>query len=129
MSNLTEPMTWLIRNEQDLVDVKNVLQQFSPTFTVTLSPTKATEEQTARMHCAIRCISRQVEWAGRKWNEEEWKRILVAGFFGQRVVPSPVGDSLVVIDVQTRNLSKSQKADFIDQLYAFGSEHGVEWDE
>lgn len=98
-------------------------------ISMTLTPPKATDEQTARMHCAIRCIARQVEWAGRRWNEEEWKRILVAGFFGQRVVPCPLGDSLVVIDVQTRNLSRAQKADFIDQLYAFGAEQGVEFDD
>lgn len=105
------------------------LQAHPLPFSMTLMPPKATEEQTSRMHCAIRCIARQVEWAGRKWSEEEWKRILVAGFFGQSVVPCPFGDSLVVIDVQTRNLSRAQKAEFIDQLYAFGSEHDVEWDD
>lgn len=129
MKHLEESHTRMIRNEHDLDALVDLLRDISTPFTVTLTPPKASDEMTARMHCAIRCIARQLEWGGRKLSEEEWKRLLVAGFFGQRVLPSPYRDTFVVIDQQTRNLSGPQKHDFTESIYAFGTEHGVVFDD
>jgi hypothetical protein len=107
----------------------DVLQDLHLPISITLTPPKASDELTARMHCAIRCIARQMEWAGRKLSEEEWKRLLVAGHFGQRVLPSPYGDTFVVIDQQTRNLSGPQKHDFVESIYEFGARNGVVFDD
>lgn len=129
MKHLEESHTRMIRNEHDVDALVELLREVSTPFTVTLTPPKASDELTARMHCAIRCIARQMEWAGRKLSEEEWKRLLVAGHFGQRVLPSPYADTFVVIDQQTRNLSGPQKHDFVEAIYSFGATHGVIFDD
>lgn len=129
MKHLEESHTRMIRNREALEDLVDLLRETQTPYTVTLTPPKASDELTARMHCAIRCIARQMEWGGRKLSEEEWKRLLVAGYFGQRVLPCPYRDTFVVIDQQTRNLSGPQKHDFVESIYEFGASHGVVFDD
>lgn len=129
MKRLEESHTRMIRNEHDIEALVEVLRDIHLPISITLTPPKASDELTARMHCAIRCIAQQMEWAGRKLSEEEWKRLLVAGHFGQRVLPSPYSDTFVVIDQQTRNLSGPQKHDFVEAIYEFGARNGVVFDD
>lgn len=96
---------------------------------LTITPPKASDELTSRMHCAIRCVAKQVEWHGERLTEEEWKLIFVASVYGQKVVASPNGRGWVVLQKQTRNMSGAQKHDLTEYIYAFGAEHGVEFDE
>lgn len=81
------------------------------------------------MHCAIRCLSRQLEWAGDKLTEEDWKRLIVATMYGQRVVPSLDHSGFVVLDRSTRRMSGATKHDVVEFIYSFGSERGVSFDD
>lgn len=81
------------------------------------------------MHCAIRCVAKQVEWYGERLTEEEWKLIFVASVYGQKVVASPNGRGWVVLQKQTRNMSGAQKHDLTEYIYAFGAEHDVIFDD
>lgn len=81
------------------------------------------------MHCAIRCIAKQVEWDGEKLNEEDWKRLLVGSLAGQRVVRAVDSGGWVVLDKRTSRMSGPQKFDLVEFMYAFGSQHGVIFDD
>lgn len=72
-------------------------------------------------------ISRQVVWAGRRWDQSAWKVIVVGTIFGQEIVPSLNGDSVIVINRATSKMNKVELSDIIEQLFAFGAEHGVRW--
>ena len=75
-----------------------------------------------------RDISRQVEWAGRRWSEEDWKRILLAAKFEQHVVPNPLGYSVIVVNKKrSRDLTLEQMTEFIGEIEAFGAENNVQW--
>jgi hypothetical protein len=87
-------------------------------------------DQNAKFHAMCRDIARKVEWAGRKWSEEDWKRILLAAKFEQAVVPNPLGYSVIVVNKRrSRDLSLEEMTEFMGEIEAFGVENGVEWSE
>jgi len=122
---------WLMNvdSEESKLVTKQFLDSLETPFTVRLTPPRASDELTSRLHCAIRSISQQVRWAGEKLNEEDWKRLLVAAVYGQRVLPSPDGKGFVVLDRRTRRMSGRQKYDLVEYVYAWGAERGVVFDD
>lgn len=118
-----------IRSDADKAEAHRLIDLCNKSTIMTLTPPRASDELTSRMHCAIRCIAKQVVWAGEKLGEEDWKRLLVAGIYGQRVLPSPGGKGFVVLDRKTSRMSGSQKYDLTEFIYAFGAERGVLFDE
>lgn len=95
-------------------------------------------EQKKKFHAMIRDIADQVEWAGERLDEEEWKLLILAGFGGQHVVPNPLHDAadplsppfLIRNKTRTRDLPMSgdrSMTNLITQLLAFGNERGVRW--
>ena len=115
----------VIRSEADRTHAKEALDSLQLPIYASFTPPRASDELTARMHCAIRCIAQQVVWAGEHLSEEDWKRLLVAAHFGQRVLPSPGGSGFVVLDRKTSRMSGPQKYDLTEYVYAFGAVRGV----
>ena len=119
----------MIRSDDDKRVAIEAIKACKECTMMTLTPPKASDELTGRMHCAIRCVAQQVEWAGEKLSEEDWKRLLVAALYGQRVLPSPSGSGFVVLDRSTARMSGPQKFDLTEFIYSFGAERGVQFDE
>lgn len=89
-----------------------------------------TAPQNRKLHPMIRDIAKQLTWAGWKWGEEDWKRLLLAAKFGQTVVPSPFGHGFIVMNnKRSRDLSIEEASEFIGEIEAFGAENGVQWSE
>lgn len=89
-----------------------------------------TGEQNKKFHAMVRDISRQLTWAGQKWDFETWKRILLAAKFEQAVVPNPLGYSVIVVNKKrSRDLSLEEMTEFIGEVEAFGAQEGVNWTE
>lgn len=85
-------------------------------------------DQNRRFHAMVRDIARQVEWAGEMMDEHEWKLIILAGAYGQVVIPNPIADGFIVRNKRrSRDLALPTMADLITQLMAFGNEKGVQW--
>jgi hypothetical protein len=73
-------------------------------------------------------VASHVKWYGDYYNEDEWKQIFTAALRKQKIVPGIEG-GMVLLGISTQRLSKQQMCDLIDLIYAFGSNHGVEWSE
>lgn len=85
-------------------------------------------EQKKRFHAMVRDIARQLEWAGERMDEEDWKRLILASAYGQEVVPSIFGNGFVVRNkARVRDMPKPNMADLITQMFVFGNERGVHW--
>lgn len=88
-----------------------------------------------KLHAMIRDIARQVEWAGAKMEPDEWKLVIFAGAYGQDVIQNPMRgfpgapDFVIRNKRRARSMTVSSAAEVITQLYAFGAEHGVEWED
>lgn len=85
-------------------------------------------EQNKRFHAMIRDIADQVEWAGERMDVHEWKLLLIAAAYGQKILPNPFGGTFIVKNNRrSSSLYKPEMADLITQMLAFGNERGVNW--
>lgn len=109
-------------------------------FTVRIDEPKKSRDQECKYHAMLGDIAPVFDFLGQKgWPLEDTKRILVDAFAKAmqdlgtplsqqgRVIPSMDGLRTVQLGVQTRNFRKREARDFIEFLYAWGAEHGVEW--
>jgi hypothetical protein len=75
-------------------------------------------EINAALHARLAEIAERIEWAGRKWTPEVWKRLLVAAWSranGEQTVVLPALDSYGV-DVVFRRTSTMTQAEMRDLL-------------
>lgn len=89
-----------------------------------------TPDHNARFHRMVRDIARQVKWAGELIHEEDFKRLLLAAKFGQKVVPNPLDPmkGFVVMNTRrSRSLTNAEMEEFMGEIEAFGAEHGIDW--
>lgn len=88
-------------------------------------------EQNAKFHAMCRDISRQLTWSGERWDEETWKRILLAAKFGQTLMTNPfTGRGIIVVNnKRSSHLTAEQFAELLGEIEAFGAEHAVDWSE
>jgi len=63
-------------------------------------------------------------------SEEDWKAVLSAAFVQEvRFAQNPCGPGLIALGVSTSGFTKKEFSDYIEFLYAFGSERSVTWSE
>lgn len=113
-------------------------------FKVTIAPPAKTRPQEERYHAMIADIAMQHEIHGRLWDNETMKRLLVDQFHRDtrndedlkkewlgmghiEMCPSIDGTGVVVLNFLTRQFSKKLAGAFIEWLFAFGAEAGIEW--
>ena len=85
-------------------------------------------EQNALMHSLISKISKQATHAGSKWDAEDWKRLLLAQWSKEmgKIVPALDGEGIVQLGLQSRRLSKSEAVDFVEFIYAWAAQSGID---
>jgi hypothetical protein len=91
---------------------------------VEIRPETRTLAQNARFWAMLTDISRQVEWYGRKLDQESWKHIFTAALSKQDVVPG-INGGFVVLGKSTSKMTKTEMAELQELMEAFGAEHGV----
>ena len=111
---------------------------------VRISEPKKSRDQEEKYHAIIGDIekSKLFKFLGRNdWSEEDIKRLLVESFAQEmiangtplsqsgRVVPSLDMQRTVQLGIQTRRFKKAEAAQFIEYLYSYGAQIGVEFDE
>jgi len=83
-------------------------------------------------HELIGQIAKQAQHLGAKWSAEDFKRLLVdqfvreIGLAGGKVIPNLDGTGIVQLGFQTRNFTQEQGSQFIEWLYAWAANNGVE---
>lgn len=117
---------WLVAGHQLMLRVTQIVKK---------------REQEEKYHAMIADIARQVQHIGRYWDADDMKRLLVDEFAeemrlaGQplhhdsRVTPSLDGKRIVQLGIQTREFWVSEASAFIEYLYCFGAQRGVQWTE
>lgn len=87
-----------------------------------------TLDHNARFHAMCRDVARHVAWSGRKWCDEDWKRLFLGAKFGQPIVPNPFADGICLMNAKrSRDLTNAEMEELIGEIQAFGDEHGVDW--
>lgn len=106
-----------------------------------------TREQEKKYHAMLGDIARQAKHLNQSFSLDDWKRLCVMQFKqdcidndlprlsdywkkqSMKVVPSLDGRSLVTLGTQTRDFPKYVAAGFVEWLYHYGAENGIEWSE
>lgn len=110
-------------------------------YVVKISEPAKKRAQEEKYHAMIGDIAKCCTFMGQRWDEDDWKRLLVDAFakamrdagtplhHDGRVVPSLDMERVVQLGIQTRDFWVSEAANFIEYLFAYGAEKGVEWSE
>lgn len=89
-------------------------------------------DQQEMYHSLIGEIAAQASHLGAKWGAEDWKRLLIdkwareTGRSHGKVIPNLDGSGVVEVGVLSRKFGKRDANEFIDWLYAWAAENGVE---
>jgi hypothetical protein len=95
--------------------------------------------QEERYHAMIGEIAAQCTFMGKRWDREDWKRLLIDAFaktmmelgaplsHDGHVVPSLDGTGIVQLGIQSRNFRVKEASDFIEFLFSYGAQNGVVW--
>lgn len=88
-----------------------------------------TKKQNALMWPLLNDFASQVvNHDGMKYTPDDWKDILTAAFEKQvRFVPNLYGDGVVALGAKTSKYGKKKMSEFIEFIYAEGSDRGVVW--
>ena len=86
-------------------------------------------EQNKKFHAMLGDIAKQVKWADEFIDAEDWKRLMLAAKYQQRIVPNPLGyPGLIVMNVRrSKSLTVEEMNEFLCEIEAFGAEHGIDW--
>ena len=93
------------------------------------------DDQNKLYHVIIEKIATQSKHLGAKWDEESWKRFLIdqfateTGLRSGKVVPSLDGNRIVQLGLQSRKFTKDQASQFVEWLYAWFAENGIDTDD
>ena len=98
---------------------------------------KRTPTQNAKMWPMLRDFARQVDWphtVDGNWliarmPELSWKSVLTAGFEKETAMAQGWEGGSVMVGASTSNYGVRRMAEFIDWLYAAGSEKSIAWSE
>jgi len=73
-------------------------------------------------------ISKQMTWHGQRLRPDDWKLVFLDALNSEvRAVPNLSGNGFVNLGRSSSDLSKSEMSDLIELMFAFGAEHGVEF--
>lgn len=91
-------------------------------------------DQQEMYHSLIGQIAEQAQHLGATWDKESWKRLLIDEFSREpesgiqrgKIIPNLRGDGCVEVGVLSREFNKTTANKFIEFLYAWGAQNGVE---
>ena len=95
---------------------------------ISLGRERRNKDQNSKLWPMLTDISKQVCWHGHWLTKDEWKDVMTAGMTQQKVVPGIEG-GFVVLGRSTSRMNKAVFCEFIELIYAFGSQHDVQWSE
>lgn len=92
-------------------------------------------DQNAKSWALLRDVATQVPMVingvSQLTTSEDWKAVLTAGFAqDMRYAQNPHGaEGVIALGVSTKTMTRKQFSDYIEFIYAFGTERGVAWSE
>lgn len=90
---------------------------------------RRTNEQNDKMWAMLSDIAR-AKPEGRSLPTHKWKALFMDAIGCKAEwVPSIDGESVVCTGYRSSKLKKAEMSDMIEQMYAFGAQHGVRWSE
>ena len=89
-------------------------------------------DQNAKFHAMIAEIGAMMRTAGSTWSDDDWKRLLIDQWAHEtnrkigKVAPSLDGERVVQLGFQSHKFSIEAASEFIEWLYAWSVQQGIE---
>ncbi len=90
------------------------------------------QDQSAKFHAMIGQVGAMMRMAGSTWSDEDWKRLLIDQWAHEtgrkigKVAPSLDGERVVQLGWQSHKFTIEDASEFIEWLYAWAAEKGIE---
>jgi hypothetical protein len=91
-------------------------------------PATRTNEQNAKMWAMLSDIARTMP-EGRMLTTDKWKSLFMDAIGIPADWEPGINGGVVNVGYRSSRLSKEQMSEMIEQMYAYGAEHNVEWTE
>lgn len=118
----------LVGGEQRL-RARNLIGRAPDGFVVTIAEPTRTLDQNAKLWAMLADV-RRAKPEGRDWTDEQWKAVFMDACGHQAEFVQKLDEpGFVCIGFKSSRLSKSQFADLIECIAAYGARHGVRWSE
>ena len=92
---------------------------------------RRTTEQNRLLWALLTDIANQVDWPVdgkmQKISPDDWKHILTAGLKRNQRVAAGIDGGFVILGQYTHKMNKSEMAELLEFVMAFGAQHGVVW--
>ena len=95
---------------------------------VNIRPATRTNEQNSKMWAMLSDVAR-AKPQGRDLTTDKWKALFMDAIGIPADWEPGINGGVVNVGYRSSRLTKEQMSDMIEQMYAFGAEHGVEWSE
>ena len=100
-------------------------------LTMEIKLASKSREQEEKYHAMINDIAKQAQHLGAKWSSEDWKRLLVDQYLREvdvvqsKIIPNLDGTGIVQLGFQTRKFTKEQASEFVEWLYSWSANNGI----
>jgi len=123
---MSDKQTFFLINPQVKQNAMQAIKMASEDMICEIKKKTRSLEQNAKMWAMLAEISDQVNWYGNKLTSDEWKDVFSASLKSQKVVPG-IDGGFVVCGQRTSKMTKSEMAELIELMMAFGAERGVKF--
>ena len=123
---MSDKQTFFLINSQVKQSAMLAIKMASEDMICEIKKKTRSLEQNAKMWAMLAEVSDQVNWYGNKLTSDEWKDVFSASLKSQKVVPG-IDGGFVVCGQRTSKMTKSEMAELIELMMAFGAERGVKF--
>ena len=118
----------VLNGHADRMKATDWVHKAPPGTRVEFKASKRTLPQNDRMWAMLTDIARQCKHAGQKYTPDQWK-VLFMHACGREVqfIPALDGSTFIPWGQSSSDLTKGEMSDLIEFMFAWGSEHGVEF--
>lgn len=126
---MTDRQQFILINPRVRQNAIEAVRSAAPDSVVSVAPKKRTTAQNAKMWAMLADVARSKP-EGRQWAKETWKAAFLH-FLGHQVqfAEGLDGSGPFPLGFRSSSLTVKQMIDLIDCIYAYGTQHGVEWRE
>jgi len=102
---------------------------------LSLTEESKTRSQEKLYHALIGDIAKQAQHLGAKWEPEDWKRLLLDKFAREtgrthgKIIPNLNSSGVVEVGLLSRKFSKRTANEFVEFLYAWAADNGIDFAE
>ena len=125
------PLTQSVR--QSVIDnVDHAIEVGGLEFKIVKATDRRNIEQNKKIHAMLSDISRQIKHYEQTYSVDVWKRLTMSAWLREAnesplMIPAIDGNGIDVIFERTSKLSRKRMAEYIEWVYAFGTNAGVIW--